>query len=355
MLEIRAAGHRCLRRRCRRCPSVDLDVPDGEVLALLGPSGCGKSTLLRAIAGLEPLAAGRIRWDGTDLAGIPVHRRGFGLMFQDGVLFPHRDVAGNIAYGLQRAGLRPAQIDCPGRRSAGTRRTAGLRLPAGRDPFRRRGAAGRAGPGACAHAHGCCCWTNRWPHWTGRCASGCWPTCGSVLTAHRDDRGFRHPRPGRGLRGRRPARRDASGSIRQVGPAAEIWAQPGRCLGRRVRRVLARCWTRRPPPRSGRPIRSARAQLGLRPAALVLDRGRSAGRPGDAGDAGTGRSAADRADRRRRRGQAIAAADVPVAAATSCDCARSGRQRPSCPVAMRPGQRTARQGDAVVPLLTFRP
>ncbi len=84
---------------------VDLTVPDGSVLALLGPSGCGKSTLLRAIAGLEPVAAGAIRWDGADLAGVPVHHRGFGLMFQDGVLFPHRDVAGNIGYGLRRAGV----------------------------------------------------------------------------------------------------------------------------------------------------------------------------------------------------------------------------------------------------------
>jgi len=87
-----------------------LVVPDGEVLALLGPSGCGKSTLLRAIAGLEPTAGGSIRWDDSDLAGVPVHRRGFGLMFQDGVLFPHRDVAGNIAYGLQRAGLDRRQV-----------------------------------------------------------------------------------------------------------------------------------------------------------------------------------------------------------------------------------------------------
>ena len=85
------------------------------VLALLGPSGCGKSTLLRAIAGLEPLTTGRISWDGTDLAGISVHRRGFGLMFQDGVLFPHRDVAGNIAYGLRAAGLTAQRDRLQGR------------------------------------------------------------------------------------------------------------------------------------------------------------------------------------------------------------------------------------------------
>ena len=80
---------------------VDLDVDRGEILALLGPSGCGKSSLLRAVAGLVPLAAGTVSWDGADMAGVPVHRRGFGLMFQDGQLFPHRDVAGNVAYGLE--------------------------------------------------------------------------------------------------------------------------------------------------------------------------------------------------------------------------------------------------------------
>jgi len=81
---------------------VDLEISDAGVLALLGPSGCGKSTLLRAVAGLEPITAGRISFDGQDLAGVPVHRRRFGLMFQDGVLFPHRTVAGNVRYGLER-------------------------------------------------------------------------------------------------------------------------------------------------------------------------------------------------------------------------------------------------------------
>lgn len=81
---------------------VDLDVHPGEVLALLGGSGSGKSSLLRAIAGLEPLAQGSVSWDGVDLAATPVHKRGFGLMFQDGQLFPHLSVAGNVGYGLYR-------------------------------------------------------------------------------------------------------------------------------------------------------------------------------------------------------------------------------------------------------------
>ena len=84
---------------------VSLDIPTGEVFALLGPSGSGKSTLLRAIAGLEP-CTGDIAFDGVSVLRTPVHRRGFALMFQDGQLFPHLDVAGNVAYALRVAGRR---------------------------------------------------------------------------------------------------------------------------------------------------------------------------------------------------------------------------------------------------------
>ncbi|WP_439938092.1 ABC transporter ATP-binding protein [Nocardia sp. N13] len=80
---------------------VSLDLATGEVLAVLGPSGCGKSTLLRAVAGLEPLSAGSIAWDGADLSGTPTHKRGFALMFQDGQLFAHLSVARNVAYALR--------------------------------------------------------------------------------------------------------------------------------------------------------------------------------------------------------------------------------------------------------------
>jgi thiamine transport system ATP-binding protein len=90
---------------------VDLGVEPGETVALLGPSGSGKSTLLRAIAGLEPPDAGRILFAGDDLSGVPPHRRGFGFMFQDGALFPHRDVRGNVEFGLRMAGMRAAERD----------------------------------------------------------------------------------------------------------------------------------------------------------------------------------------------------------------------------------------------------
>ncbi len=79
---------------------VSIDVAPGEVVAVLGASGSGKSSLLRAVAGLEPLAGGSVSWAGTDLAGVPVHKRGFVVMFQDGQLFPHLSVAGNVGYAL---------------------------------------------------------------------------------------------------------------------------------------------------------------------------------------------------------------------------------------------------------------
>ncbi|MEY2422555.1 MAG: thiamine transport system ATP-binding protein [Acidimicrobiaceae bacterium] len=90
---------------------VDLRVDEGEVVTLLGPSGCGKSTILRAIAGLVTLDAGAVRFDGANVVTTPPHRRPFGLMFQDYALFPHRDVAGNVAFGprmrrLDRAAVR---------------------------------------------------------------------------------------------------------------------------------------------------------------------------------------------------------------------------------------------------------
>ena len=86
---------------------VDLEVAAGEVVALLGASGSGKSSLLRAVAGLEDVAGGEVAWGGRSMVRVPVHKRGFGLMFQDGQLFEHRDVGGNIAYGL--TGLPRAQ------------------------------------------------------------------------------------------------------------------------------------------------------------------------------------------------------------------------------------------------------
>ena len=89
---------------------VSLDVGPGEVVAILGPSGSGKSTLLRAIAGLEPIESGKIVFDGKDLGGVPVHERGFGLMFQSYALFPHLTVADNVAFGLRMRNATDVEV-----------------------------------------------------------------------------------------------------------------------------------------------------------------------------------------------------------------------------------------------------
>ena len=86
---------------------VDLEVENGEFLALLGPSGCGKTTVLRMIAGFERLSAGRIAFDDRAVSSKEVHvppeERHVGIVFQTYALWPHMDVAGNVGYPLKVA------------------------------------------------------------------------------------------------------------------------------------------------------------------------------------------------------------------------------------------------------------
>jgi ABC-type Fe3+/spermidine/putrescine transport system ATPase subunit len=89
---------------------VSFQVDEGEIVCLLGPSGCGKTTLLRIVAGLERADSGQVRYSGRSLDLVPVHRRGFGLMFQDYALFPHKDVAANVAFGLRMQVLPRPQV-----------------------------------------------------------------------------------------------------------------------------------------------------------------------------------------------------------------------------------------------------
>lgn len=85
--------------------NLSLSLRRGEIGCLLGSSGTGKSTLLRAIAGFESLASGTVMLNKKILAGhevfVPTHQRGIGMVFQDHALFPHMNVAGNIAFGLR--------------------------------------------------------------------------------------------------------------------------------------------------------------------------------------------------------------------------------------------------------------
>lgn len=110
---------------------VNLTVAPGEVVALLGPSGSGKSTLLLAVAGHLAPSAGEIAWDGRSLAGVPAHERGFGLVLQDPLLFPHLSVVDNVAYGLRRQG---ANKTAAREQSQRLLEWAGLGEVAGRDP-----------------------------------------------------------------------------------------------------------------------------------------------------------------------------------------------------------------------------
>jgi ABC-type Fe3+/spermidine/putrescine transport system ATPase subunit len=89
---------------------VSLTIEQGEVVVLLGPSGSGKTTLLRLIAGLERPDSGRLRLDGQDLTPVPIHQRGFGMVFQEYALFPHKNVLQNVAFGLRMLRWDQARI-----------------------------------------------------------------------------------------------------------------------------------------------------------------------------------------------------------------------------------------------------
>ena len=90
---------------------VSFAADEGEIVCLLGPSGCGKTTLLRIVAGLETADSGRVNFCGRFLDEVPIHQRGFGLMFQDYALFPHKDVAANVAFGLRMQALAQRQVE----------------------------------------------------------------------------------------------------------------------------------------------------------------------------------------------------------------------------------------------------
>ena len=96
---------------------VDLEVGDGRYVVLLGPSGAGKSLVLEAVAGVRPAAAGAVLIGGADVSGTSPERRRVGLVFQDGLLFPHLTVAANIAYGM-RAARRDGARKAPSGRAA---------------------------------------------------------------------------------------------------------------------------------------------------------------------------------------------------------------------------------------------
>jgi ABC-type sugar transport system ATPase subunit len=89
-------GNSTGRRRAFAIHNLNLTIPHGKTMVILGPSGCGKSTLLRLIAGLIPLDAGMIRYDGVDMRDIPPGQRRIGMLFQSYALYPHMTAKTNI-------------------------------------------------------------------------------------------------------------------------------------------------------------------------------------------------------------------------------------------------------------------
>ncbi len=89
---------------------VDLTIGDGEFFTLLGPSGCGKTTLLRMIAGFNDPDGGDILFGGESILHLPAHKRDTGMVFQNYALFPHLNVADNVAYGLKARGIKGQEM-----------------------------------------------------------------------------------------------------------------------------------------------------------------------------------------------------------------------------------------------------
>ena len=108
--EIRLVG---VTKRCGAVVAVDdvsLEIGSGEFFSLLGPSGCGKTTTLRMIGGFDLPTTGRIELRGKDVTEAPPDKRRVNMVFQSYALFPHLDVAGNIAFGLKRRGVDGGEI-----------------------------------------------------------------------------------------------------------------------------------------------------------------------------------------------------------------------------------------------------
>ena len=89
--------------------NVSLEVKTGQLISLLGSSGCGKSTLLKTVAWIIEPSSGDVLIDGKSVLGVPVHRRGAVIVFQDLRLFPHMTVAENVEFALKMSGMKKQQ------------------------------------------------------------------------------------------------------------------------------------------------------------------------------------------------------------------------------------------------------
>ena len=90
--------------------NIDFEISSGEFFTLLGPSGCGKTTLLRTVAGFVTQDKGRVLIDGRPIDHVPAHKRDIGMVFQDYAIFPHMNVADNVAFGLKNRKIGKHEI-----------------------------------------------------------------------------------------------------------------------------------------------------------------------------------------------------------------------------------------------------
>ena len=150
----RVPGRRPARERrqaLRRRDAVDgisLEIPHGSFFALLGPSGCGKTTTLRMIGGFEEPTAGAIFLGDRDVVGLPPYKRDVNTVFQSYALFPHMTIFDNVAFGLERRGVREGRDPGARARDARARRPRRARGPQAEAALRRPAAARRARPRA---------------------------------------------------------------------------------------------------------------------------------------------------------------------------------------------------------------
>lgn len=97
--------------KVRALDGLNLDISQGELVALLGPSGCGKTTALRALAGLQDLDSGSIHVDSKDITFVAPNKRNMGMVFQAYSLFPHMSARENVEYGLRLKAHRALSSD----------------------------------------------------------------------------------------------------------------------------------------------------------------------------------------------------------------------------------------------------
>jgi len=111
--------------------TISLEIAAGEFFTLVGPSGCGKTTLLRLLAGFEVPNGGTVMIDSMNMAGVPANRRPTNMVFQNYAVFPHMNVADNIAYGLRAHRVEPGMMGQADRRCSchGWTRRPGPALP----------------------------------------------------------------------------------------------------------------------------------------------------------------------------------------------------------------------------------